>query len=231
MNQPGKTRSPARSRRKPLVASSSAVASSAAELAPEVIDSDPSDAETRRDEIIRAAAELFVTKGYAQTSMGDVGKVVGMSGPALYHYFSGKTEILVSAVLHADQRLREALKEAVGRAPGDALDALIRSYVQVTVEEPVFIAIWLRDRPHYEAIVGSSQSREHQRLYIEEWVMTLGRVRPELSSADARVLVQAALGAVNSIVLYRPGVESRHFEEVLVTVASAVLAVPVPDEG
>ena len=130
--------------------------------------------------------------------------------------------------------MREALKEAVQvGAPGDALDALIRGAMCRSLsEEPVFITIWLRDRPHYEAIVGSrSQSREHQRLYIEEWVMTLGRVRPELSSADARVLVQAALGAVNSIVLYRPGVESRHLQEVLVTVASAVLAVPVPDEG
>jgi AcrR family transcriptional regulator len=188
---------------------------------------DAGHSEQRRLEIVRAASELFVAKGYAETSMGDVGNVVGMSGPALYHYFSGKKEILVCALLHADMRLQVALQEALRLPPDDALDELIRSYVDVTVEEPIFVAIWLRDRPQYEAALGPDLHREHQRAYIEEWIMTLGRVRPQISSLDARILVQAALGAVNSIALYRPGVEPDHLKDILATVANEVLHAPV----
>ncbi|MBM9469056.1 TetR/AcrR family transcriptional regulator [Nakamurella leprariae] len=50
----------------------------------------------RRAEIITSAAELFDRMGYSNTTMDDIGRTVGIAKPTLYHYFSGKDQILAS---------------------------------------------------------------------------------------------------------------------------------------
>ncbi|MDX6242095.1 MAG: hypothetical protein QOG10_7037, partial [Kribbellaceae bacterium] len=44
----------------------------------------------RRSEIISAAAQLFNTAGYHQTSMDDIAEKMGLAKPSLYHYYAGK---------------------------------------------------------------------------------------------------------------------------------------------
>jgi AcrR family transcriptional regulator len=56
----------------------------------------PQRAEQRRNEVIERAAELFDHDGYFQTSLDDVAAAVGLRKATLYHYFSGKDEILSS---------------------------------------------------------------------------------------------------------------------------------------
>ncbi|AQA06728.1 TetR family transcriptional regulator [Mycobacterium sp. MS1601] len=52
-----------------------------------------------RDEILDAAAELFTTRGYANTSTRTIAEAVGVRQASLYHYFKTKDDIL-SALLH-----------------------------------------------------------------------------------------------------------------------------------
>lgn len=53
-----------------------------------------SEADRRRDDVIRSAAELFSTRGYHATSMRDIAEAVGLQKPTLYHYFRSKDAIL-----------------------------------------------------------------------------------------------------------------------------------------
>ena len=46
--------------------------------------------ERRRQEIINAALELFVSKGYAATKITDIAKKVNMSIGLMFHYFESK---------------------------------------------------------------------------------------------------------------------------------------------
>ena len=46
--------------------------------------------ERRRQEIINAALELFVSKGYAATKITDIAKRVNMSIGLMFHYFESK---------------------------------------------------------------------------------------------------------------------------------------------
>lgn len=48
----------------------------------------------KRREIVRKAAVLFDTKGYASTSMIDIAGACGLQKPTLYHYFPRKDAIL-----------------------------------------------------------------------------------------------------------------------------------------
>jgi len=49
--------------------------------------------EKRRQDIIYAALELFVTQGYAATKITDIAKKVSMSTGLMFHYFTSKEEL------------------------------------------------------------------------------------------------------------------------------------------
>ena len=61
----------------------------------------------RRTRILRAAAALFIERGYAGVSMGDVLTEVGGSKATLYRYFADKADLFKSAVeMLIDERSR-----------------------------------------------------------------------------------------------------------------------------
>ncbi len=68
----------------------------------------------RRAEILGAAAELFARRGYHGASIGDLGRAVGLTGPALYRHFSGKEAVLAEMLLDISERL---LAEASAAPP------------------------------------------------------------------------------------------------------------------
>lgn len=80
----------------------------------------------RRDEILAAAAELFASDGYTNTSMREVAAASGILARSLYHHFESKEAIAVELVeaYHAD--LGRVVRE-FGSVPVDPLPAL-RAY-------------------------------------------------------------------------------------------------------
>ena len=52
------------------------------------------DPEERKEEIINAAEELFITKGYENTSVNDIVNKIGVAKGLFYYYFKAKEEIL-----------------------------------------------------------------------------------------------------------------------------------------
>lgn len=57
------------------------------------------DGEMRRREIQSAARELFIKKGYEQTSVNDILKIVGIAKGTFYYYFDSKGEVLEAIIL------------------------------------------------------------------------------------------------------------------------------------
>ena len=55
--------------------------------------------EVRRREILEAARELFVKKGYEQTSVNDILKIVDIAKGTFYYYFASKEEVLEAIIL------------------------------------------------------------------------------------------------------------------------------------
>lgn len=55
--------------------------------------------EVRRREILVVARELFVKKGYEQTSITDILKIVDIAKGTFYYYFASKEEVLESIIL------------------------------------------------------------------------------------------------------------------------------------
>jgi len=55
--------------------------------------------EVRKREILVVARELFVKKGYEQTSVNDILKIVDIAKGTFYYYFSSKEEVLEAIIL------------------------------------------------------------------------------------------------------------------------------------
>lgn len=55
--------------------------------------------EVRRREILVTARELFVTKGYEQTSVNDILKIIDIAKGTFYYYFASKEEVLEAIIL------------------------------------------------------------------------------------------------------------------------------------
>ncbi len=86
------------------------------------------EAEERKNEILDAAEELFVTKGYDKTSTGDILDKVGIARGTLYYHFKSKEDILNAMI----ERINDTL---IGRAKKIASDT------SVPVIERVVMAI------------------------------------------------------------------------------------------
>ncbi len=69
----------------------------------------------RHREILEAAATLFAERGYAATSVRDIGEMVGLLGGSLYHYIKSKEALFVKihdiALQGAEDRIRAAVAE------------------------------------------------------------------------------------------------------------------------
>lgn len=55
--------------------------------------------EVRRREILVAARELFIKKGYEHTSVNDILKIVDIAKGTFYYYFNSKEEVLEAIIL------------------------------------------------------------------------------------------------------------------------------------
>src|SRR5664279_5783550 len=53
----------------------------------------------RRSDIREAGLTLFAERGYHATSMGDIGRFIGVKGPSLYNHLKSKQEILVDIMV------------------------------------------------------------------------------------------------------------------------------------
>jgi AcrR family transcriptional regulator len=86
---------------------------------------------SRRDEILRCAAEIFETKGVGQTSIEDIAQAVGVKREAIYYYFKGRNEILAEIVLPQSMELLVTIREILSSSKSfpDKLKAAILSHV------------------------------------------------------------------------------------------------------
>ena len=79
----------------------------------------------RRAQIIEAAISCFLEKGYTNTSMSDIIKASGLSSGSIDSHFSGKEDILITAInerLNNVKELYETLPEGAG--PQDILETI-----------------------------------------------------------------------------------------------------------
>jgi AcrR family transcriptional regulator len=85
----------------------------------------------RRDQIILAAAQLFVKHGYSGTSIRDIADRVGMLPGSVYHYYPSKEDLFVAIHREGFRRLMHNIREAIRGAsdPWERLELACAEHV------------------------------------------------------------------------------------------------------
>ncbi|MFI2350300.1 TetR/AcrR family transcriptional regulator [Streptomyces sp. NPDC019443] len=158
------------------------------------------DAPTRREQILKAAARLFAERGFHGVGVDEIGAAVGISGPGLYRHFPGKDAMLAELLVGISERLLSGGRLRVEEAPADPealLASLIDGHIDFALDDRPLIT--LHDR-ELDRLRDSDRKlvRQLQRQYVELWVTAVRELHPDVAESEARAAVHAVFGLLNS---------------------------------
>src|SRR5262245_25610154 len=156
----------------------------------------------RSERILRTAMHLFHERGFDGVGVDLIGERAGVSGPAIYRYFSGKDEILMTLL---DEAIDRVLMSTGGQFddPREQLEHLVRGHAQRALEERELMSGWTRER---NSIPAPYRSRLRARInrYIERWVECLQDCYPGQPRDVLIAAVHATHGLIDSTALWPP---------------------------
>jgi AcrR family transcriptional regulator len=147
--------------------------------------------------LLNASMMLFARYGYRETSMEQIASAVEMPTSGIYRYFTGKSDILATALRRASDRVSAELSPvmAAEAEPEQVLTQLIEAYVGVSFANPELACVYYAE--HVNLAPGDqAMLRNVQRSTIDSWTQLLVAARPQRSPAHARFMVHAAMALV-----------------------------------
>ncbi|MCX4097874.1 TetR/AcrR family transcriptional regulator [Nocardia sp. alder85J] len=148
--------------------------------------------------LLKKSVELFHERGYPNVSVEDIAQAADLSAAsAVYRYYRSKSDLLAAAFRRAADRMSAVIGPATAASstPAEALVQLVDLYVTGSFAERALTYVYYAEFGHVPA-EERTMLRNVQRLIVAEWVRLLVAVRPELSDAQARILVQAGFALV-----------------------------------
>ena len=189
----------------------------------------------RKAEIVRTATTLLSEHGYQGMNLEDVAEQTDIAKATLYHYFSGKDE-LVAAVIEAltaevNRRLEQELGEVAGRSHLEQIRALIREQVRIltdTAPEVATVFSWPNAWPaSFQEIIKESR-RRHDAIFRR--VVEGGLAAGEFDCPNPDVALQCLHGVLNQSALWiRPALPAERKAELweaVVDTASRMFSLP-----
>ena len=155
--------------------------------------------QTRRQQLLDTAAELFAARGFHGVSVADLGAACGISGPALYKHFGSKQALLAEMLVSISERLlaEGQARVAAASSPPDAIGSLVDWHVDFALRHRALIVVQDRDWSSLPAD-SREQVRTLQRSYVDLWADQLRLVSASLTPDAARAMAHAAFGLINS---------------------------------
>lgn len=177
--------------------------------------------ESLRQDILDAARQLFVQKGFEATSMRAVADKVGCSPGILYHYFEDKAAIMARLVRETFIEMRgrlNAINDDAGAPAEDRLRRSLRGYIDFGLQHPHHYALLFMKPDSWEGRESIQQafSEEGHKTFacllaIVEESIRAGILRPELK--DHVEVAQALWAAIHGMVSVQIGAKGFPFIE------------------
>jgi AcrR family transcriptional regulator len=120
-----------------------------------------------RDEILRAAAELFMEFGYAATSIDAVAERLGATKGRIYHHYRSKADLFFDVQVAAMTRLNEEV-EPIARTPANPVErlaAMALRHTQIILTELPMQKVAVQGLERH--LLGSSPAAKRLRSVIK----------------------------------------------------------------
>ncbi|MCD0504481.1 TetR/AcrR family transcriptional regulator [Bordetella petrii] len=159
-----------------------------------------------RDEILRAAAELFMEFGYAATSIDAVAQRLGATKGRIYHHYRSKADLFFDVQVAAMNRLTEQV-EPIARGAGNAVErlaAMALRHTQILLKELPMqkVAVQGLERHLLEASAAAKRLRavvkmrdDYEAMFVE--VIDEGTRGGAFVDLPAKLLSKPFFGALN----------------------------------
>ena len=180
----------------------------------------------RSSRILEAAADLVGRKGFHAVSIAEIGAAAGITGSGVYRHFDSKSAVLVALF---DRVIDDLLREeqeilATTSDLGQALDLLIAGQVEFVVGDRQLAQVYYNEINNLPE-EDRRRLRRKQRLYLEEWVHLVIELRGDVSDSDARAVVHAVIGAIQSPLFHNTGLAEDRLRALLTRAARAILGI------
>ncbi|WP_338089383.1 helix-turn-helix domain-containing protein [Nocardioides albus] len=142
-----------------------------------------------REQILEAAAKLFVSQGFAATSTREIADHVGIRQASLYYHFAGKDEILVELLRTTVRPTTDKVEKILNQVPPLSFETALYLLVLVDVRT-------LADVPHNVGMLYLLPDVTNEDVYVDfrKEHDTLVAAYADLAS---RVATETVLSAVS----------------------------------
>ena len=155
---------------------------------------------SRKEQVIRAAAELFRNKGYAATSMRDLAHALGIEAASLYSHISSKEEILRTLCFDMARQFLQSLGEVEKKdiSHSEKLRQGIIGHVEVMAQDLTASAVFMNEHRHL--------SGDHLRKFLYKRINYINRFKKiiedgiqagEFKPVDTKLAVMTLFSSLN----------------------------------
>jgi len=153
-------------------------------------------ADLTHQRLIRAALELFSSRGYHDTTTAQIAKKAGVAEGTIYRHFPSKQQLLNELYRAALRWAAKAVEDAVGATPRDRLAAVAQGLVEGAVRDPAVVKLGLLER--HDALLDDESRRTARefRLGVER-VIAQGKAEGSVRAGAVEVWAAVWLAVVS----------------------------------
>ncbi|ABW12558.1 transcriptional regulator, TetR family [Parafrankia sp. EAN1pec] len=134
----------------------------------------------RREQILQAALDVLAQRGERGSSLQEIADRVGVTQPALLHYFSSRDELLLAVVEQRD-KLDPVVSEGLQK-PGDAIAAA----VQHNMDQPGLVRLFVT-----LSAAATDPSHHAHAFFARRYGKLTSRIAPGLAQGQQSGQVRA----------------------------------------
>ncbi|MCZ6554639.1 MAG: TetR/AcrR family transcriptional regulator [Candidatus Dadabacteria bacterium] len=162
---------------------------------------------SRKDEIIKAASNLFSQKSYHDVTMDQIAGEVGVAKGTIYLYFKSKENLYLGILEHTFETIESILEKEIAKedpAP-QKLKKILRLIFQFYFQNMDVLRILTRDetrliREHFEF----TEHWRHRRIKLYRKVLEKGIKEGSFRSANTELMALIIFGLVGSVMFFYP---------------------------
>jgi AcrR family transcriptional regulator len=157
------------------------------------------DPASKREAVLKTAAQLFLEKSYGRTSMNDVADRLRITKPTLYHYFRNKEEILLECYRIGTGLIQQKLDKisAQGGSGLERVQAFIYAYAELMTVNFGRCVMRLDDGDLSAAALAEVRACKRRIDQSLRHLMQEGIADGSIAPCDPKIAAFAAAGAVN----------------------------------